>query len=83
MATETPRAEFDQLVIRARNCGLYVNRHKVWDMLSESGGDLYLMYRRTWREPQPETIIKYATADEIESALAAREREIYGQSNVA
>ncbi len=77
MATETPADEFDQLVMRAVNCGLYLNRHKEWDVLSESGGDLYLMERRTMKNPRPPTIVKYARADEIEEALTEREREIF------
>ncbi len=80
MASETPRHEFDQLVIRARNCGHYVNRHREWDILSESGGDLYLMERRTMRNPHPPTIVKYARADEIEEALTKIERKVFRQT---
>lgn len=78
MTAETPRIEFDLLVIRAANVGMYLNRHKVWDALSDSGGDLYLMERRTRTNPRPPTLVRYATVAQIEEALSKIERETFG-----
>jgi hypothetical protein len=77
MATETPEMEFDLLVRRARIVGMYVNRHRVWDPLSDNSGDLYLMERKTRQNPRPPSLLRYATAEQIADALTVIESETF------
>lgn len=77
MPEETPPLEFDLLVRRARIVGMYVNRHRNWNPLTDTGGDLYLMERKTHKNPKPPTLLKFATADEIGDALTIVERETF------
>jgi hypothetical protein len=77
MVAETPAMDFDLLVRRARVCGMYVNRHRDWNPLTDTGGDLYLMERRTARNPKPPTLLKFASAEEIGDALTIIERETF------
>lgn len=63
----TDEMELDLLRKRADFVGCYVQRHKNADIF---GGDLYLMERRTPRNPRPPTLLKYASADQISDALA-------------
>lgn len=77
MQEETPQIEFDLLVRRARIVGMYVNRHRNWNALHDTGGDLYLMERKTQRNPKPQSLLKYATALEIGDALTIVERETF------
>jgi hypothetical protein len=69
--------EFDLLVRRARIVGMYVNRHRNWNPITDTGGDLYLMERKTSKNPKPPTLLKFATADEISDALTIVERETF------
>ncbi len=57
---------------RAELCGCYVNRHPDAD---PTRPDLYLMTRRTERNPHPPTLCKYASVEEIEDALTIVEEE--------
>jgi hypothetical protein len=70
---ETDQMEFDLLQRRARAAGYYVNRHKNWDP-ARGTGDLYLQRAKKWRNEHEETLMSYATADEIHAALAEIER---------
>ena len=66
---ETPQEEFDLLRMRADAQNLYVNRHKQWDA-TRGTGDLYLQTKKKFRSEKAETIMRYATADDIHAALA-------------
>lgn len=77
MASETSQMELDLLQRRAELVGMYVNRHRQWDPLTDSGGDLYLMERKTRRNPKPPSMLRYATAEQINDALAIIERETF------
>ena len=76
---ETTNMELDLLQRRAWTVGCYVNRHRNWDPLSDTGGDLYLMDRKTRQNPKPETIIKFSTVQQIEDALTIIERERFSR----
>ena len=78
MSGETPEIELAQLQIRARNCGMFVQRHKVFDP-TRGTGDLYLAPRKRFRSEKVETILSYATADEIHEALAEVEAGTFGK----
>jgi hypothetical protein len=69
MNAETSQIDFDLVVRRARDAGMYVNRHKSWGPF-DSGGDLYLMPRKRFRDEKVQTILKYATADQVHEELA-------------
>jgi hypothetical protein len=69
---ETLEIELDQLKKRAELVGCYVNRHAKADPM---GGDLYLMPRRSQRDPHPPSIVRYGTVEQIEATLTAIEQE--------
>lgn len=75
---ETPEIEFDLLQRRARACNMYVNRHRNWDA-ARGGGDLYLQLAKKFRNEQVESILSYATPDEIHSVLAEVEAGTFGK----
>lgn len=77
MVAETSEMEFDLLTIRARNCDMFVGRHKDFDPIVSSG-DLYLSHkaRAGIREP---AILKYATEDQIHAALGEWEKELFAK----
>jgi hypothetical protein len=66
--------ELDLLRKRASFVDCYVNRHRSADVM---GGDLYLMPRKTLREPHPPTLVKFATAQQVHEALAIVEQETF------
>ena len=68
MATETPEQDFYNLIDRARAAGVFLQRHLNFDPVTGTG-DLYLMERRTADNPKPPTLLKFATASEVEDAL--------------
>jgi len=61
---------------RAELCGCYCNRHENAD---PTRPDLYLMVRRTQRNPHPPTLCKFATVEEVEECLAIVEEERLGR----
>jgi len=69
MSAETPEIEFDLVVRRARDAGMYCNRHKNWSPL-DSGGDLYLMPKRKHKDDKVPTILKFATCEQVHQELA-------------
>jgi hypothetical protein len=74
MSAETSQMELDLLVRRAKANGMYVNRHKQWNPMSDDGGDLYLMPRKTFRDEKMPTVLKYATAEQVHQELARIEQ---------
>lgn len=76
----TSDMELDLLQRRAWGCGCYVNRHLKSDI---AFGDLYLMDKRTKRNPKPPTLAKYATVAQIEQALTVVEAERFKQKSFA
>jgi hypothetical protein len=76
--SQTSEMELGLLQRRARACGMYVNRHKVWDA-ARGTGDLYLMEQKTRRNCHPPTIISYANVSEIENALSEIESDTFGK----
>ncbi len=64
---------------RAELCGCYVNRHRTADA---DGGDLYVMMRRTDKNPRPPTLAKFATVEEVENCLTAVEEEALRQKKM-
>lgn len=68
MTAETNDMEFDLLRRRADDLGFFVQRHRTWDP-TRGTGDLYLAPRKQFRGEQVETILKFATADEIHAYL--------------
>jgi hypothetical protein len=75
MMAETSDMELDLLRIRADAAGCYVGRHRNWDP-ARGGGDLFLQWRRKFRNAPLETILKYATPDAINQRLAEIEMEL-------
>jgi hypothetical protein len=65
--SNTDEIELDLLQRRARTCNHYVNRHKA---ASPMGGDLYLQPAKKFRSEHVETLVRFATANEIHAALA-------------
>lgn len=80
---ETSDMEFDLVRRRADAVNCYVNRHKNFDP-ARGGGDLSLQPRRKFRREHVDTILGYATADEIHAELAKIENSNYanGDSHV-
>lgn len=76
--TVTSEMDLDFLKKRAAAVGFYVNRHRECDPVR---GDLYLMPRKTQRDPHPPTLCKYATVGEVEEALMIIEQETFGRQN--
>jgi len=74
----TSEMDLDFLKKRAAAVGFYVNRHRECDPVR---GDLYLMERKTYRNPNPVTLVKYATVAEVEEALMIIEQETFGRQN--
>lgn len=74
---ETSEMEFDLVRRRADAVNFYVNRHKDFDP-TRGTGDLYLQPRRKFRREHVNTVLGYATADQIHEALAQIEAETYG-----
>jgi hypothetical protein len=70
---ETPQIDLDQLQKRAALVDCYVNRHRAADLTR--GGDLYLMDRRTQRNPNAVTLAKFSTVAQVEAALTIVEQE--------
>jgi hypothetical protein len=76
----TDDMELDLLQRRARACNHYVNRHK---LASPMGGDLYLQPAKKFRSEHVETLVRYATADEVHAELGrieARQRAMVNAS---
>ncbi len=71
---ETSQMELDLLQRRADASNFYVNRHRNWDS-TRGNGDLYLMRKIKFRGDTRETILRYATADEIHAELGRIEQE--------
>lgn len=61
---------------RAELCGCHCNRHEFAD---PTRPDLYLMVRRTQRNPHPSTLCKFATVEEVEECLTIVEEERLGR----
>jgi len=55
---------------RAELCGCYCNRHEIAD---PTRPDLYLMDKRTQKNPEAVTLCKYASITEVENCLTAVE----------
>lgn len=53
----------------ARPKGFYVGLHKQFDPLLP-GGPFFLMYRKRSKDDRSPTLLKYATAEQIEEFLA-------------
>lgn len=64
MALETSDEDFDLLRRRCDELNLFVQRHKQWDPIRGTG-DLYLMPKRKFREEHCDSILRYATAEQI------------------
>lgn len=75
---ETSQMDFDLLRRRAKACNHYVNRHKVFDA-ARGNGDLYLQPAKKFRDERVESILTYATPDEIHEALAEVETGTLGK----
>ena len=63
MSAETDQMELDFLKLRARAVDLYIERHKEWDVMR--GGDLYVMPKKRFKTDPAETLLRYATADDV------------------
>ncbi len=74
MAAETPQMELELLQRRAEASNYFVQRHKYWDP-SRGTGDLYLQRKRKFRGEHVDTLMRYATADEIHAELGRIEAE--------
>jgi hypothetical protein len=74
MSGETSDMELDLLRRRADAANCYVNRHRQWDP-ARGGGDLYLMEKKKFRGHHAETIMRYATPDQVHRCLARIEEQ--------
>ena len=72
---DVPDEEFDLIVRKADALGFHVQRHRQWDPNRE-GGPLYVQHRRKFREEHQDSLLRYATAEEVWQFLADREREL-------
>jgi hypothetical protein len=73
MSAETSEMELDLLQRRADATNCYCNRHRNWDP-TRGNGDLYLQLKKKYRgDPNGESILRYATADEIHRKLGELE----------
>lgn len=70
---ETDAVEFDLLRRRADAANCFVQRHRDYDP-ARGGGDLYLQPKRKFRSEHVESILRFATADEIHRKLGEIER---------
>jgi hypothetical protein len=70
----TSEMDLDFLKKRAEQVGCWCRRHRECDPVR---GDLYLMERKTQRNPNPVTYVKYATVAEVEEALTVIEQETF------
>jgi hypothetical protein len=65
---ETSTMEFDMLQRRAAELGFHVQRHRSWDP-TYGTGDLYIMEKRRFRGEHCDSILRYATAEQIHAYL--------------
>jgi hypothetical protein len=67
--------EFDLVQRRADAANYYIQRHKNWDP-TRGNGDLYLQHKKKFRgDPNGESILRFATADEIHRKLGELEQQ--------
>ena len=79
MTPDVDQMTLDLLQRRAFAVGFYCNKHRNWNPLADSGGPLYLMEKRTRTNPKPQTVIKFATVEQLETALQTIERETFSR----
>jgi hypothetical protein len=74
--TETAAEELESLQVRARAVGCYCNRHRTWDPV-RGGGDLWLQWKRRFRDDRGSDLdlLRYADAATVATALAEIEAQ--------
>jgi hypothetical protein len=73
---ETPEAELEILQARASAVHCYCNRHRTWDP-ARGGGDLWLQWRRRFRDDRGSDLdlLHYADAATVRAALSEIEAQ--------